>query len=75
MRFAAVDRQDIWHKNCKVSVRLLEYWLTRIKDTKLTISARSLKLSPCNKDKQTILVRQSALKKFHPFESYRTRVT
>uniref|UniRef100_A0A915K3F1 Uncharacterized protein n=1 Tax=Romanomermis culicivorax TaxID=13658 RepID=A0A915K3F1_ROMCU len=36
---------------------------------KITICARSIKFSACNKDKQGILMQQSALKKLYPFGS------
>uniref|UniRef100_A0A915JNF8 Uncharacterized protein n=1 Tax=Romanomermis culicivorax TaxID=13658 RepID=A0A915JNF8_ROMCU len=35
-----------------------------------TINARSIKFGFCNKDKQGILMQQSALKKLYPFECY-----
>uniref|UniRef100_A0A915HGK9 G-protein coupled receptors family 1 profile domain-containing protein n=1 Tax=Romanomermis culicivorax TaxID=13658 RepID=A0A915HGK9_ROMCU len=34
-----------------------------------TINARSIQFGPCNKDKQCILMQQSALKKLNPFET------
>uniref|UniRef100_A0A915HFC7 Uncharacterized protein n=1 Tax=Romanomermis culicivorax TaxID=13658 RepID=A0A915HFC7_ROMCU len=40
---------------------------------KITTSARIVKFDPCNKDKQGILMQQSALKKPHPFKSYESQ--
>uniref|UniRef100_A0A915L4Z8 Uncharacterized protein n=1 Tax=Romanomermis culicivorax TaxID=13658 RepID=A0A915L4Z8_ROMCU len=54
----------------KFSVAVSEFSDSFLLGLIITINVRSIKLDPCNKDKQGILMKQSALKKLHTVESY-----
>uniref|UniRef100_A0A915HPR0 Uncharacterized protein n=1 Tax=Romanomermis culicivorax TaxID=13658 RepID=A0A915HPR0_ROMCU len=59
--------------SCQEPVLMPHSFRDHFPQMKLTINARSIKFSPCNKEKQGIIMQQSALKKLHPVETYESQ--